>query len=123
MSTEDNHSRDAAWASRARARSEVPKQQPFATDAHEPVPRLVEVEELIRGVLAVPAQNVDPDIVALLRSARKTHKNFQISLALRALRLEQGLRAAQQQLIRLQWELARLRPREASSFSPEAEDY
>jgi hypothetical protein len=78
---------------------------------------------MIRGVLAAPARNVDPEIVALLRGAKRMHKNFLISLALRAQRLEQGLRTAQQQLIRLQWELAQLRTRGAPSLSRETEDY
>jgi hypothetical protein len=122
MSTEDRYSRDATCALRSSTRPEA-ETTVAATDAGEPIPHLVEVEELIRGVFAGPAQKVDPEIVALLRGARKMHKNFLISLALRALRLEQGLRAAQQQIIRLQWELAQLRLRGASSFSSQAEDY
>src|SRR4029453_1048208 len=122
MSTEDRYSRDATCASRSGTRPEAATTV-APTDADEPILHLVEVEELLHGGFARAAQKVDPEIVPLLRGAKKTHKNFLISLALRALRLEQGLRAAQQQVIRLQWELAQLRPRGASSFSSQAEDY
>jgi hypothetical protein len=69
---------------------------------------LSELEKLVRDVLAAPADEVDSEVVALVRGAMKVQKKFSISLALRALRLEQGLRQAQQQVIRLQWELAQL---------------
>jgi hypothetical protein len=119
MSIEDRQSYIATFALRPGTRSEVPTE---AVAAEAEPQLLIEVQGLIRGVLAAPAHGTDPEIVALLRGAKKMHKNFQISLALRALRLEQGLRAAQQEVIRLQWELAHIRPR-AESFSPEAEDY
>jgi len=48
-------------------------------------------------------------VVALVRRATKAQANFAVSLALRALRLEQVLRQTQQQVIQLQWELAQLR--------------
>jgi hypothetical protein len=120
MSIEDGQSYHATFALRPSARAEVAAE----AEAAKADPRLLDgFRELIRSVLATPAHNTDPEIVALLRGARKMHKNFQISLALRALRLEQGLRAAQQEIIRLQWELAHLRPRAASSLATEAEDY
>jgi hypothetical protein len=120
MSIEDRESDVASFTLRPSTRSRVPTEA--APSESEPG-LLVEVQELIRGVLATPARGTDPEIVALLRGAKKMHKNFQISLALRALRLERGLRAAQQQIIRLQWELAQLRPRGASPFSSEDEVY
>lgn len=120
MSIEDRQSHDATFALCPSTRPEVPTE---AVAAEAEPKLLVEVQELIRGVLAAPIHGADREIVALVRGATKMHKNFQISLALRALRWEQGLRAAQQQVIRLQWELAQLRPRAACSFAPEADDY
>jgi hypothetical protein len=120
MSIEDRESYVASFALRPSARPEA-LAEAVAAEADSQL--LAEVQELIRSVLATPARDTDPEIVALLRGARKMHKHFQISLALRALRLEQGLRAAQQEIIRLQWELAHLRPRAASSFPAGAEDY
>lgn len=119
MSIEDRQSSIASFVLHRSARPEVPAE---AVAAKADPQLLAEVEELIRSVLATPAHDTDPNVVALLRGARKMHKHFQISLARRALRLEQGLRAAQQEIIRLQWELAHLRPRAASSLSG-AEDY
>ena len=120
MSIEDRESYVATFALRPSTRSEVPT-EPVSAEAEAQL--LAQVRELIRGILAAPVRGADPEIAAVLRGARKTHKNFQISLALRALRLEQGLRAAQQEIIRLQWELAHLRPRGSSSLSLETEDY
>jgi len=123
MSTEDDpQSRDATRALRSSTRLEAPTEA--VESRAEPQAHLVEVEELIRGVLAAPTQSVDREFVALVRGATKTHRNFQISLALRALRLEQGLRSAQQQVIRLQWELAQLRSdgTASRSLATEAED-
>ena len=120
MSIEDHQSDVATVDVRSGTRSRVPTEA--APSEAEPG-LLVEVQELIRGILATPVRGTDPEIAVLLRGARKMHKNFQIALALRALRLEQGLRAAQQQIIRLQWELAQLRPRGASPFSSADENY
>jgi hypothetical protein len=120
MSIEDSQSYGATFALRPSARPEVRAE---AAAAEGDPQLLAAVQELIRSVLATPARDTDPEVVALLRGARKMHKNFQIYLALRALRLEQGLRAAQQEIIRLQWELAHLRPRTASASSAGAEDY
>lgn len=72
-------------------------------------PHLSELEKLVRDVLAAPADEVDSEVVALVRGALKVQTKFPITLALRALRLEQTLRQAQQQVIRLQWELAQLK--------------
>ena len=72
-------------------------------------PSLRQLESLIRGVLAAPAEQMDEDVVALVRHATKARPKFSVVLALRALRLEQGLREAQQRLIQLQWELAQSR--------------
>jgi hypothetical protein len=91
-------------------------------DTESDIP-LLEVEKLIRAVLAQPAPGVDSEVVALVRGAAKMHRNFQVSLALRALRLEQGLRKAQQEIIRLQWEQAQVgRFRLLPSPANEAED-
>jgi len=120
MSIEDGQSYHATFALRPSARAQAPAE---AGAAEAAPPLLAEVRELIRSVLGAPAKDTHPEVLALLRGARKMHKNFQISLALRALRLEQALRAAQQEIIRLQWELAHLRPRAASSCSTESADY
>jgi hypothetical protein len=120
MSTEGAQLADHPFARRSSTQPEV------ATKAVPPDAesiRLLEVEKLIRAVLAQPAQEVDSEVVALVRGAVKTHRNFQVSLALRALRLEQGLRKAQQEIIRLQWELAQMRRfRLLPSPANEAED-
>jgi uncharacterized protein (UPF0216 family) len=47
--------------------------------------------------------------VALVRGAMMVQPKFSVSVVLRALQLERKLRKAQQELIRLQWELAQLR--------------
>ena len=71
--------------------------------------RLFEVETLIRDVLGTPAEEVDSEVVALVRGAMRLQPQFLISVVLRALRLEQKLRKAQKEVIRLQWELAQAR--------------
>jgi|SRR5215470_3741263 len=86
-------------------------------------PSLRELETLIRGVLAAPAEQMDDDIVALVRHATKARPKFSVVLALRALRLEQGLREAQQRLIQLQWELAQSKRGLATSTSSCDDDY
>jgi hypothetical protein len=99
-------------------------QQPeSATEAKRPQNptrhSLIELEKLVQGVLEAPVEEVDREAVDLVRRAMKRCRKFSISLALRALRLEQGLREAQQRVIGLQWELAQFRrgmtlPRAAS---------
>ena len=119
MSIEDRQSDFVAFALRPDTRPEVP----IEAQARQADPEvLAEIRVLIRGVVAAPAHGPEPEIVAMLRDAKKRHKNFQVAFALRALRLEQGLRMAQKQIIELQWELAQLRPRGTSSFCPEAQD-
>src|SRR5215470_6742718 len=86
-------------------------------------PSLRQLESLIRGVLAAPAEQMDDDIVALVRHATKARPKFSVVLALRALRLEQGLREAQQRLIQLQWELAQSKRGLATSTSSCDDDY
>jgi len=124
MDIEDRQSFIADLAMRRRARPEPVEAAPAEAAAAQADPQLLaKVGELIRGVLATPARDTHPEVVALLRGAKKMHKNFQIALALRALHLEQGLRAAQQEVIRLQWELAHLRPRTASPLSTVGDDH
>jgi hypothetical protein len=72
-------------------------------------PHLLDLEDLIRDVLATPAAEVDSELVALVRGAMRVQPQFSVSVVLRAQRLEQKLRKAQQEIIRLQWELAQLR--------------
>jgi hypothetical protein len=86
-------------------------------------PSLRQLESLIRGVLATPAEQIDDDVVALVRHATKARPKFSVVLALRALRLEQGLREAQQRLIQLQWELAQSRRGLATSTPSGDDDY
>jgi hypothetical protein len=119
MSIEDRQSDFVAFALRPDTRPEVP----IEAQARQADPEgVAAIQQLIRGVMAVPAHGPEPEIAALLREAKKRYKNFQVALALRALRLEQGLRVAQKQIIQLQWELAQLRPRGTSPFCPEAQD-
>ena len=122
MSSEGPQLLDHPFAARSGTRPEVaPKAA--APDAETNMLR-VEIQRLIRGVLAQPAQGVDSEVVALVRGAIKMHRNFQISLTLRALKLEQGLRKAQEQVIRLQWELAQVRRYGGlPSLAAETEDY
>jgi hypothetical protein len=120
MSIEDRQADFVAFALRPDTRPEMPIEAP-ARQADPEI--LAAIQELIRGVLVAPAHGPEPEIAAVLRDAKKRYKNFQVAFALRALRLEQGLRIAQKQIIQLQWELAQLRPRGTSSFSPEAPDY
>lgn len=121
MSSEGPQLLDHPFAPRSRTRPEVTAKA-VAPEAEANILQL-EVEGLIRGVLAHPAEGVDDEVVALVRGATKMHRNFLISLALRALKLEQGLRKAQEQVIRLQWELAQLRRCEVlPPLASEAED-
>ena len=85
-------------------------------------PSLRQLESLIRGVLAAPAEQMNDDVVALVRHATKARPKFSAFLALRALRLEQGLREAQQRLIQLQWELAQSR-RGLATSTPSGDDH
>lgn len=96
-----------------------------AAPARDPLiePSLRQLESLIRGVLAAPAEQMDDDVVALVRHATKARPKFSVVLALRALRLEQGLREAQQRLIQLQWELAQSRRSLAISTASGDDDY
>jgi len=94
--------------------SPLPCQQPEpATGAKRPQHTtkhyLLELEQLVQGVLEVPVEEMDGEAVALVRRAMKSCRRFSISLALRALRLERGLREAQQRVIELQWELAQFK--------------
>jgi hypothetical protein len=104
--------------------SPLPGQQPEpATEAKLPqTPTkhyLLELEKLVRGVLEASVEEMDMEAIVLVRRAMKARRTFSISLALRALRLEQGLRAAQQRVIELQWELAQFR-RGLTTLSPTA---
>jgi hypothetical protein len=122
MSSEGPQLLDHPFAPRSGTRPEVATKA-VAPDA-QPNILLLEVQRLIRGVLAQPAEGVDSEVVALVRGAMKMHRNFQVSLTLRALKLEQGLRKAQEQVIRLQWELAQARRCGGlPSPAPETEDY
>ena len=96
-----------------------------AAPARDPLiePSLRQLESLIRGVLAAPAEQMDDDVVALVRHATKARPKFSVVLALRALRLEQGLREAQQRLIQLQWELAQSRRGLVTSTPSGDDDY
>jgi len=96
-----------------------------AATAQDPLiePSLRQLESLIRVVLAAPAEQMDDDIVALVRHATKARPKFSVVLALRALRLEQGLREAQQRLIQLQWELAQSRRGLVTSTPSGDDDY
>jgi len=96
-----------------------------ATSERDPLiePSLRQLESLIRGVLAAPPEQMDEDVVALVRHATKARPKFSVVLALRALRLEQGLREAQQRLIQLQWELAQSRRGLATSTPCGDDDY
>jgi hypothetical protein len=107
MSADDCHGPNHFIALCPSTRPEAPT-DPVAPDV-EAKSHLLEVEKLIREVLAAPLEGVDSEVVALVRGAMRVQRNFQVSLTLRALKLEQGLRKAQQQVIRLQWELAQLR--------------
>ena len=119
MSIEDRQSDFVAFALRPDTRPEMP----LEAQARPADPEVVAaIQELIRGVLAGPTHGPEPEIADLLRNAKKKYKNFQVAFALRALRLEQGLRMAQKQIIQLQWELAQLRPR-TTALSSEAQDY
>jgi hypothetical protein len=80
-----------------------------------------EFEELIRMACAAPAREVDPEVVALLQTTARRTPEFSLRLALTALRLEQGLREAQERVIRLQWELAQCRRHRADAAAPAAE--
>ena len=95
-----------------------------AESAPDPLvePSLRQLESLIRGVLAAPPEQMDEDVVALVRHATKARPKFSVVLALRALRLEQGLREAQQRLIQLQWELAQSR-RGLATSAPSGDDH
>jgi len=71
-----------------------------------------DLETLVRGILEAPPEDVDSRVVALVRGATKARPRFPAWLALRALQLQQGLREVQEQVIRLQWELAQLKRRD-----------
>ena len=73
---------------------------------------LMELDSFINELLAVPAEQPDTRVVALVRRAMKARPRFSSVLAMWALRLDQRLRQAQREVIRLQWELAHLRQRE-----------
>jgi len=75
-----------------------------ATEFH-----LSELEGLLRGLVSAPPEQMDNAVVATVRKATKARSRLSVLLALRALRLEQGLRQAQRQVIQLQWELAQFR--------------
>jgi hypothetical protein len=84
-----------------------------------------DLEELIRTVCASPAREMEPELVAVLAAASRRTPEFQLRLALTALRLEQRLRDTQEQVIRLQWELAQCQrrqraPARAASQKPPA---
>ena len=102
-----------------------PSEATAAESAPDPLvePSLRQLESLIRGVLAAPPEQMDEDVVALVRHATKARPKFSVVLALRALRLEQGLREAQQRLIQLQWELAQSRRGLATSAGCGDDDY
>jgi hypothetical protein len=70
---------------------------------------LSELEGLLQGVVTAPAEQMDNAVVSLVRKAMKARPRLSVLLALRALRLELGLREAQRQVIQLQWELAQFR--------------
>jgi hypothetical protein len=70
---------------------------------------LSELEGLLQGLVTAPAEQMDIAAVTLVRKAMKARSRLSVLLALRALRLEQGLRQAQRQVIQLQWELAQFR--------------
>jgi hypothetical protein len=104
--------------------SPLPSQQPGpGSEAKlllDPIKRdLLELEKLIGSVPATPGEEMDTEAVALVRRAMKARPKFCISLALRALRLEQGLREAQQRVIQLQWELAQVK-RSTTALTPAA---
>ncbi|HTS54536.1 MAG TPA: hypothetical protein VMH26_14775 [Burkholderiales bacterium] len=117
MNAEDRHlpsQLNALFPSQQRdAGTEAKPSHPAAQDC------LPELEKLIRGVLAAPAEEMDGEAVALVRRAMKARPKFSVALALRALRLEQGLREAQRRVIQLQWELAQFR-RCVTAFPPGA---
>ena len=96
-----------------------------AAPQHDAIePTLRDLENFVNGLLAAPAPEVDSAVVALVRGAMRVRPRFASALALRALRLEHGLRQAQQEVIRLQWELAQLRRQHNVSWPrvPELED-
>ena len=68
-----------------------------------------ELEGLLQGVVTAPAEQMDTAVVALVQKAMKARSRLSVLLALGALRLEQGLREAQRQVIDLQWQLAQFR--------------
>jgi hypothetical protein len=82
---------------------------------------LFEFEELIRMVCAVPGREVDSEVLALLHTTARRTPEFSLRLALTALRLERGLREAQERIIRLQWELAQCRRHRAHAAPLAAE--
>ena len=82
---------------------------------------LLELEKLVRGVLEAPVEDMDREAVIMVRRAMRSCRKFSTSLALRALRLEQRLREAQQRVIHLQWELAQFR-RCITTLSPAGSD-
>jgi hypothetical protein len=79
---------------------------PPSTAAQFPIS---ELEGLLQSVVTAPAEQMDNAVVAVVRRAMKARSSFSVLLALRALRLEQGLRQAQRQVIQLQWELAQVK--------------
>ena len=84
-----------------------------------------DLEELVRMVCSTPAREVNPEVVAVLSAASRRTPEFNLRLALTALRLEQRLRDTQEQVIRLQWELAQCQrrhraPARAANDNPSA---
>ena len=107
MSIEDYQFPDQPSSLRSCTRPEPSTDAPLpyvAAKSH-----LSELEGLLQGVVTAPADQMDIAAVALVRRAMKARARFSVLLALRALRLEQGLREAQRQVIDLQWQLAQFR--------------
>jgi len=97
------------------------KPRACAHSAGTPAVDLFELEELIRMASAAPARDIAPQVLAVLQTAARRTPEFSLRLALTALRLEQGLREAQERIIHLQWKLAQCRKYRAQPLVPAAE--
>jgi hypothetical protein len=83
---------------------------------------LLELRSFIRDVVATRTEEMDSEVVAVVRRAIRVQPDFPVRVVVRALQLEQKLRSAQQELIRLQWEIARLRQGSTSRLPAAGED-
>jgi hypothetical protein len=119
MSIEDEQFADPFYSLHSRARPEPSTDAPLPNTAANS--QLSQLEGLLQCLVTAPAEQMDTAAVALVQKAMKARSRLSVLLALRALRLEQRLRQAQQQVIQLQWELAQFR-RVAPAAPPELED-